>query len=130
VTVFNALPGQLKSLTNVPCRQAEGIIVATRTTDQDVATAKQTMVTQESSMDDSATRVRALRDEIPSGFSAPAVTTYQERLDDWRSAYEAIKASFNDAMNGFTSAHGGIDQGHGHANSVAGNSFGVYNGLR
>jgi hypothetical protein len=95
-----------------------------------VATAKQTMHNQEASMDDSASRVRALRDDIPSGFSAPAVTTYQERLDDWQAAYRAIKESFNDAMNGFASAHGDIDDGHSQAKTVADGSFGVYHGLK
>jgi hypothetical protein len=106
--------------------------VETRTGDGDVEHGKQTMRDQLDHMDGLAGRVKLLRNEIPEAFSAEAVRRYQERLDDWQTAYKLVKDSFNDALSGFGQAHNLIDHHHQQAVHLADSSFtgnNVYHGL-
>jgi hypothetical protein len=107
--------------------------VETGTNDDSVEHGKQVMRTQLDTMDGSARTVGHLRDEIPQAFSAEAVHRYQEKLDDWQRAYELVRGSFSDALDGFGQAHQLIDQHHQSAVRLATSSFtgdGVYRGLR
>jgi hypothetical protein len=104
----------------------------TKTTDFSVEHAKAVMREQIQNMEHVSANVMNLKGEIPAGFSAHAVGVYQDRMDDWNTAYKKIKEQFEDALRGFGHAHNGIDHHHDVAVQLAGNSFagGVYSGLK
>jgi hypothetical protein len=109
------------------------LAVEVRTGNDPVEAGKQAMRSQLEHMDGSDRTVQRLGEEVPGAFQSSAAQVWRERLDDWHRAYLQIKASFDDALGGFTQAHNLIDQHHEHAVRLAGASFagnGVYQGLQ